>query len=315
VTRTQDSAEIRHSELAAELSSSFDTEVAVAGWREGFDYHADLASVRGQWTRVVLSPRAEVLDTSYEGSVDFGDVIERQAMAYVAAGSAGVPVPAVHLARHRRESQHGRSLLLLEQVPDDDSWSARSDIQLGGLVRRLHAIPGWVVDGGLENQIAWRDVVGARLRQRLSAAQPHLGLSDLPDLERVLDFELFEAHKRSLDRLLHMDIRRPNICVTNQRIVGLIDFANVIRGDPLFELARIRYSGLLSNDFLRGYGIEDPPGWLRSNALLLALYEMDIASLLVTVAAEEAHDPDLFSQASTRLRELIGIVSGAQAGW
>ncbi len=112
-----------------------------------------------------------------------------------------------------------------------------------------------------------------------------------------------------------MDIRRPNICVINQRIVGLIDFANVIRGDPLFELARIRYSGLLSNDFLRGYGIEDPPGWLRSNALLLALYEMDIASLLVTVAVEEAHDPDLFSQASTRLRELIGIVSGAQAGW
>jgi aminoglycoside phosphotransferase (APT) family kinase protein len=145
----------------------------------------------------------------------------------------------------------------------------------------------------------------------LSAAQRHLGLSDLPDVQRILDAELAENPKRSLDRLLHMDIRRPNICVTDQHIGGLIDFANVIRGDPLFELARIRYSGLLSNDFLRGYGIEDPAAWSSRNASLLALYEIDIASLLVTVAIEEVDTPDLFTQASTRLRELIKIVRSA----
>jgi Phosphotransferase enzyme family len=307
MTRTQDSVEVRHGELSAELSSRFDTQVAVTGWREGFDYHADLASASGQWTRVVLSPRVEELDTSYEGAVDFGNVIQRQALAYAAANSAGVPVPIVHLACHRRESQYERSLLLLEQVPDDESWSARSDYQLGGLVRALHAIPGWVIDGGLDDPVTWRDAVGARLEQRLSAAQRHLGLSDLPDVEKILDAEFSEAPKRPLDRLLHMDIRRPNICVTDQHIGGLIDFANVIRGDPLFELARIRYSGLLSNDFLRGYGIEDPAAWSRANASLLALYEMDIASLLVTVAVEEADTPDLFTQASTRLCELIKI--------
>ena len=311
MTRTQDSVEVRHSELSDELSSSLDTQVAVIGWREGFDYHADLALAPGQWTRVVLSPRVEELNTSYEGSVDFGEVINRQALAYAAAGSAGVPVPSVYLARHRRESQHGRSLLLLEQVPDDESWSARSDYQLGELVRQLHAIPGWVIDGGPGDPVAWRDVVSARLTQRLSAAQRHLGLSDLPDVQRILDAELAETPKRPLDRLLHMDIRRPNICVTDQHIGGLIDFANVIRGDPLFELARIRYSGLLSNDFLRGYGIEDPAAWSRENAALLALYEIDIASLLVTVAIEEADTPDLFAQASTRLRELIKIVRSA----
>ena len=96
MTRTQDSVEARHSELSAELSSSFDTQVAVVGWREGFDYHADLALAPGQWTRVVLSPRVEELNTSYEGSVDFGEVINRQALAYAAAGSAGVPVPSVY---------------------------------------------------------------------------------------------------------------------------------------------------------------------------------------------------------------------------
>ncbi|MGH2903537.1 MAG: phosphotransferase family protein [Solirubrobacteraceae bacterium] len=308
----QDSSEVRHGELSAELSSSFDTRVAVIGWREGFDYHADLALVPGQWTRVVLSPRVEELSTSYEGLVDFGEVITRQALAYAAAGSAGVPVPTVYLARHRQESQHGRSLLLLEQVADDESWSARSDYQLGELVRQLHAIPGWVIDGGPSDPVAWRDVVSARLTQRLSAAQRHLGLSDLPDVKRILDAELAETPERPLDRLLHMDIRRPNICVTDQHIGGLIDFANVIRGDPLFELARIRYSGLLSNDFLRGYGIDDPDVWSRENASLLALYEIDIASLLVTVAIEEADTPDLFTQASTRLRELIKIVRHAR---
>jgi hypothetical protein len=311
VTRTQDSVEVRHSELSDELSSSLDTQVAVIGWREGFDYHADLALAPGQWTRVVLSPRVEELNTSYEGSVDFGELINRQALAYAAASSAGVPVPSVYLARHRRESQHGRSLLLLERVPDDESWSARSDYQLGELVRQLHAIPGWVIDGGQGDPVAWRDVVSARLTQRLSAVQRHLGLSDLPDVQRILDAELAQAPKRPFDRLLHMDIRRPNICVTDQHIGGLIDFANVIRGDPLFELARIRYSGLLSNDFLRGYGIEDPAAWSSRNASLLALYEIDIASLLVTVAIEEADTPDLFTQASTRLRELIKIVRSA----
>jgi hypothetical protein len=120
-------------------------------------------------------------------------VINRQALAYAAASSAGVPVPSVYLARHRRESQHGRSLLLLEQVPDDESWSARSDYQLGGLVRQLHAIPGWVIDGGPGDPVAWRDVVSARLTQRLSAAQRHLGLSDLPDVKRILDAELAET--------------------------------------------------------------------------------------------------------------------------
>jgi Phosphotransferase enzyme family len=308
VTRAQDLIEARHSELSAELSSSFDTQVAVIGWREGFDHHADLALAPGQWTRVVLSPRVEELNTSYEGSVDFGEVINRQALAYAAASSAGVPVPSVYLARHRRESQCGRSLLLLEQVPDDESWSARSDYQLGGLVRQLHAIPGWVIDGGPGDPVGWRDVVSARLTQRLSAAQCHLGLSDLPDVKRILDAELAESPEHPLDCLLHMDIRRPNICVSDQHIGGLIDFANVIRGDPLFELARIRYSGLLSNDFLRGYGIEDPAAWSRKNASLLALYEIDIAALLVTVAIEEADTPDLFTQASTRLRELIKIV-------
>jgi hypothetical protein len=68
---------------------------------------------------------------------------------------------------------------------------------------------------------------------------------------------------------------------------------------------------LLSNDLLRGYGIEDPAAWSRKNASLLALYEIDIASLLVTVAIEEADTPDLFTQASTRLRELIKIVHHA----
>lgn len=311
MTSTQDSVEVRHAELGAELSSCLDTEVGVVGWREGFDYHADLASAPGQWTRVVLSPRIEVLKTSYEGSVDFGYVIQRQALAYAASRSAGVLVPTVHLARHRHESQHGRSLLLLDQIPDDESWSARSDYQLGGLVRQLHAVPGWTLDGGSVDQITWRDIVGDRLERRLSAAQRHLGLSDLPDVESILDVELSEIHERPLDRLLHMDIRRPNICVTNQRIGGLIDFANVIRGDPLFELARIRYSGLLSDNFLRGYGIEDPSIWSRRNASLLALYEMDVASLLVTVAAEEADDPDLFAHASARLHELLRIVRDA----
>jgi len=70
VTRTQDSVEVRHGELSDELSSSLDTQVAVIGWREGFDYHADLALAPGQWTRVVLSPRVEEPIISLASSSD-----------------------------------------------------------------------------------------------------------------------------------------------------------------------------------------------------------------------------------------------------
>lgn len=309
MTASLTTTEVRYRELRRELSGIFDTDVTVVGWREGFDYYADLASAPGVWTRVVLSPRVEVLRTSYEGTVDFGDVIERQALAYGAARSAGVSVPTVHLARHRRASQCGRSVLLLDLLADDESWSERSDVQLGGLVRQLHTISGHVLGDDAESECGWRDIVAARLEQRLAAARRHLGLPGMPSMADIVDAALADAPHEPVDRLLHMDIRRPNICVANQRIAGVIDFANAICGDPRFELARIRYSGLLSDGFLRGYGIDDPQAWSRSNDSLLALYEMDVASLLVTVAAEEADSPELFVKASTRLTELAGRIA------
>ena len=145
MTRTQDSIEVRHSELSAELSSSFDTQVAVIGWREGFDYHADLALAPGQWTRVVLSPRVEELSTSYEGSVDFGEVINRQALAYAAASSAGVPVPSVYLARHRRESQHARRGVSMDA--DLDLLRMLADLRSVGAARRAETPSGEEIAG------------------------------------------------------------------------------------------------------------------------------------------------------------------------
>lgn len=54
-----------------------------------------------------------------------------------------------------------------------------------------------------------------------------------------------------------------------------------------------------------GYGVADPTAWRSANSELLAIYELDVASLLVAVACEESEDGELFEMASRRVTELL----------
>lgn len=297
----------RCAELALDVSDRLGISVTVGPWREGFDYYADVAIAPGLWTRVLLSPRVEQLDTSYEGVVDFGQVIHRQVRAYEAARAERIPVPATHLALFRDDTKCGRSLLLLDRLGDDSSWGPASEHALGEYVLALHGLPGHVLDPD-QASVPWEPYVVDRIGQRLAAAAQHLGLEYRPDVAEIVRQQLNGA-ERPVDRLLHLDIRRSNLCVVAGEVQGLIDFANAICGDPWFELARIRFNGLLTDAFLVGYGIEEPTSWRADHATILAAYELDVAAMLVTVAAEEADDDDLFATASGRVAELLTILS------
>ena len=191
-------------------------------------------------------------------------------------------------------------------MSDDSSWGPASEHALGGYVRALHGLPGHVLDPD-RTSVPWEPYVVDRICRRLAAAAQHLALAYQPDIAGIVRQELNGA-ERPVDRLLHLDIRRSNLCVVAGEVQGLIDFANAISGDPWFELARIRFNGLLTDGFLVGYGIEEPTSWKADHATILAAYELGVAAMLVTVATEKADD-DLLAIASGRVGELLAILS------
>lgn len=231
--------------IANHLSSVFDCRVQVSAWQEGFDFYADRATAP-EWTRVVLSPRMETVNTSYEGAVDFGDVLVGQEHAYGAARRGGLVVPLVHYVAHRDNNPSGHSLLVLDLVPDDGSWNETTERELGAQLSLLHNLVGPSMS---QSHRSWTEVVSARLAMRLGAAKAHIQLA-VPDYRTRIGSLLDSS--RPTDAFLHLDVRRPNLRVSDGHLLGIIDFASHTSGDPLFELARVRFCGLLTDAFLWG---------------------------------------------------------------
>jgi aminoglycoside phosphotransferase (APT) family kinase protein len=257
----------------------------VRPWRAGTDFWADLVET-GDGPAVVRSPRFERVETTYDGVVDFGAVIEKEAAALGLMAAAGIPVPRV-LGRRRGDP----SWILLSLVPHDEG-AAVPLRRLGELTRKLHDIRPPAHE-------SWTTFVRDRLRQRLEAARRYCQLPGSLDGRVTALLEPREAYATSL---LHMDLRPANVCVEGGRIVALIDVANCIVGDPLMELGRIRGYGLLTDEFLAGYGNPD------LDPVLLDLYELDTALLLTVVSVEEFDDPRLHRDQAARATELAASV-------
>jgi aminoglycoside phosphotransferase (APT) family kinase protein len=140
------------------------------------------------------------------------------------------------------------------------------------------------------------------LRQRLGAARAYC---DIPAEEQLQPgvTALLESRDRAARSLLHMDLRAPNLCIRDERIAAIIDVANCVVGDPLLELGRLRRYGLLTDAFLRGYGLDISD--LNADELaLLDVYELDTAALLTVVAVEEIDDVDLHKLQAARTEYL-----------
>lgn len=213
----EDDPDVRRRELAAELAFQLGYEVLVEPWERGFDFFADLMVSDTSEPRIVLSPRSEVLDTSYEGQVDFGDVVLRQAQAYRVADRADIAVPKVHLALHRDRTRVGRSLLVLDRLDDDGSWSAVTEHQLGEILARLHSLPGKFVAPATNE--SWLESVARELGLRLGAAARYVKFAPV-DVERVLRSASNGLPARRTDRFLHLEVRRPNIRVVDAEVRG-----------------------------------------------------------------------------------------------
>ena len=115
-----------------------DPSASLTFWRSGVDFWADLVETRGV-VAVLRSPRVERFETSYDGLVEFGAIIEKEIRALRLMADADIPVPAV--VCHYRAHLPGGDLLGCCL-----SWSSTRRIhrsrkeQLGTLTRRLHAV-------------------------------------------------------------------------------------------------------------------------------------------------------------------------------
>lgn len=256
---------------------------SVRTWREGVDFFADTLCLEAG-LGVLRSPRHETVETSYEGTVNFGDILAKEIVALRLMADADLPTPEVR-AFHRSDGDGDVSWVIMSLIEHDYGADPPREA-LGTLTARLHAIRPKAAE--IAHVPDWRSFIWERISMRIQAARAYLELPSLSTLAPVAKSLLTERQRHS-DRLLHMDLRAENICCLAGEIVGVIDVANCLVGDPMLELGRIRAYGLLDEAFLRGYGappdvVDDP---------VLDLYELDTAALLTVVAIEEIDDPDL----------------------
>ena len=287
------------------LSRHLDETVEVMPYSGGVDCWVDIVRRRDAPDVVVRSAKIERLVTRYDGLVDFGVVLEKEVAVSRLLREANIPTPAV-LAWHRSsDPEIEPSWMVAEFVPHEtsDEVSPRAQVELGRLARRLHAIEPQGSDvGPLAPPAHWNEWIVQRLLMRVEAAGNYMPIPASPVIRGALAAAI-ETRQSNAGSLLHLDLRGPNLAIDGDRILAIFDLANAIVGDPLLELARIRGCGLLTPEFLEGYG-EDPAKLAQADAALDA-YELDLAALLVVVSREEFEDESLHRRMVERVDMLL----------
>jgi hypothetical protein len=126
--------------LELELADQFPPGSRIIPWRRGADFFALRVVPPGAATeRVLRVPLREVTTSVYDGTVDFGDVVEREALVHGLLERHGVPVAPL-LGWRRASGTDDHSWMLFERVDHDDrtGLSPPALAALGRVLRRIH---------------------------------------------------------------------------------------------------------------------------------------------------------------------------------
>jgi aminoglycoside phosphotransferase (APT) family kinase protein len=257
-----------------------------------------------------VGPPADLELLTYEH-----DLLRTEAMVYHLAERAGLPLP--RLLHAAFDDPIGGDYLIMSalagtpwnRTPVEPAEEHAIRFELGGLLARLHAIPGTSVYGypyaGLTGR-NWREgflvMAGAVLDDAVRYATP------LP--ASLLDImRLFHRNAAALDdvaapALVHFDLWPGNVFLTpERRIEALIDHERAFWGDPLADFVTPTIFGELADDdpILAGY--RDAGGELEltpSARVRLSLYR---AYLYLIILVEDG--PRQYPEAEyARLRDL-----------
>ena len=232
---------------------------------------------------------------------DSRDLLRQEAALASHTWTFGVPVPKVYALIVKDD---GLDFLVSEYIEHDGT--AYDDRRLGELVRLIHSCPPPDIGLVAQTDASVEETIALRLDRRLRVVEVASGrrLSPpSPDEFRTILRGL--GDRRSV---LHMDLRAENILTNEGEIVGVVDWDNSLFGHPALELARMAEYGVLSVDFLDGYGGLDWETELsRSLSLLLRL---DAAAMLAVVFLSEVSDPGRAEAAVERVGVLCRGLSG-----
>ena len=279
--------------VTLELADQFPPGSRIIPWRRGADFFALRVVPPGAAPEWVLRvPLREVTTSVYDGTVDFGDVVEREAFVHGLLERQGVPVARL-LGWGRASGADDHSWMMFERVDHDDrtSLSPPALAALGRVLRRIHAI---VRTPGLEAVVGRQTAPEAmleRVQKRVSALAERVGYPTSGELISRAQAVIGErAGLRDL-RLAHMDLRPENLCFQGDDLVAVLDLSNCTLGDPAAELGRMAAYGTLTRDLIETYADGEP-----LDDRLIAAYAVDTYALLGLLGAEEFADQELVNR-------------------
>lgn len=210
--------------------------------------------------------------------VDYRALLQQEAVLARHLQPLGLPVPTIY-ALH----VEGETDFLVSSYIENDG-SPVPGRQLGEVLARIHKSPVPMIDPCGQGA-PLPAILAERIGRRLRVVEQYTGLRlTLPDgWAKQLEWQ------GARQSILHMDFRPANLLSNEGRLRAVVDWSNLLIGDPTLELARIAEYGHLDQAFLEGYGMPDPFGDLPSG--LGDLYRLDTAVMLAVVFLSDAPNP------------------------
>lgn len=267
---------------------------------EGLDFSVYRA-MHPHWGEVaVKAPKARIISNANDERIDARDLLRQEGELGETMRRAGVPAPALYeLCVDGRHTDY-----LIAAYVRHDGVGAAAEVS-GALLAQIHAVPPppglrcvAQIRPGLPETIATLIARRAQGVERLTGCA--LGLPPAERMAEILDGE------RAPVALLHMDFRPANVLADRGRIVGVVDWANALVGDPALEIARVAEYGAWDAGFAAGYGPDPLAARSESVALLYRLYT---ATMLALVFLSEAPAPEQARRATERLHALAGLLN------
>lgn len=245
-----------------------------------------------QWGWIAIRiPRTRFIYNENDETVDSRNLLKLELFISRYMRKYSIPVPEVY----HLHIDDKIDFLVSSFIENDQSKP--NSVEMGKLVASIHQVPLIHIPYTIDNTPFQQSLVN-RILRRSAVIRKHSGITvrlpNLHDLKRSL---------KNVSRMsiLHMDIRPDNLLTYNNQMMGIVDWSNVLIGDPALEIARIAEYGLLTEEFLEGYGSsplkEIPP-------VLEWIYRMDTAVMLAIVFLSEAPDPNQAKKQLNRVEEL-----------
>jgi fructosamine-3-kinase len=266
---------------------------------EGLEF-AVYRAIHPDWGVVAVKvPKARIISNANDERIDARDVLRQEGELGELMRAAGVATPKLFdLCLDGRSTDY----LIAAYVRHDGSGaSAEAN---GALLAQIHAVrppPGLRCAAQIRPSLP--ETLASLIARRAHGVERLAGIElGLPPVERMA--QMLDREHGPL-ALLHMDFRPANVLADRGRIVGVVDWANALVGDPALEIARAAEYGAWEPGFAAGYGSDPLAAQSEPVALLYRLYT---ATMLALVFLSEAPDPLRARTAIHRLQVLAGLL-------